>query len=208
MFDEAYDRARAMVAQRGLGDSTVQSKIALYVIGAKTANIGFLSVLDQIPAGSGPGGGASQHFIHDQFYREMALLTEFQKAFQWTLNPWVYYQSGIVLAPITTAFAALGGPSASLMGGTHFYSGLALGHALLSSLRLTPILPPNPDPLDRRVIAISRLDSENGPMIQTQIHLLRNCVPELDEHAKETLIEQQRQPVLKSFGQFLEWLAE
>lgn len=208
MFDDAYDRARATVTRRGLDDTVVQSKIALYVIGAKSANLSFLSVLDQLPAGLDPGGSASQHFIHDQLYREMALVTEFQKAFQWTLDPRIYYQSGVVLAPITLAFAALGGISASLLGGANFYSGLALGHAILSYLRLTPILPANPDPLDRRVIAISRVDAENGPMIQTQIRLLKTCVPELGEPAKEDLIERQRQAVLKSFGQFLEWLAE
>jgi hypothetical protein len=208
MFDEAYDRARETVTRRSLDDPAVQSKIALYVIGAKTANISFLSVLDQLPVRSTPGSAASQHFIHDQLFRETALMTEFHQTFQWTLDPWIYYQSGIVLAPITMTFAALGGPSASLLGSTNFYRGLALGHAILSSLRLTPILPANPDLLDRRVIAINRLDSENGPMIQTQIHLLRNCVPELDENAKETLIQQQRQAVIQSFSQFLDWLAE
>jgi hypothetical protein len=88
------------------------------------------------------------------------------------------------------------------------YAALALGHALLGRVRLTPAIPENVDDLDPFVTALRRIEQENGRMIQTQIRLLKDAAIPLDVSERECIVAEQQSAVDSVFLKFLDWLGD
>jgi hypothetical protein len=87
------------------------------------------------------------------------------------------------------------------------YRGISLGHAQLARIRLNAVIPDDADPLDPFVVALRRIEQENGRMLQTQIRLLKNIGTEIPIEEREALVEQDQELVDGVFSQFLTWLA-
>ena len=83
---------------------------------------------------------------------------------------------------------------------------LAFGHALLARVRLAPVMPAAVDELDPFVVALRRIEQENGRMIQAQIRLLKDGASPLPVEERTRLIEDEQSVVDGAFGRFLESL--
>ena len=105
------------------------------------------------------------------------------------------------LWPILLPPGPLGDPQARLRG-------LALGHALLARIRLSPIIPADADEMAPYVAALRRLDQENGRQIQTQIRLLKDVPTGIDPALCEAMVQEAQSVVDAAFGRLLEILGE
>jgi hypothetical protein len=57
------------------------------------------------------------------------------------------------------------------------------------------------------VVALQRIEQENGRMLQTQIRLLKEACTELPVERREAVVEEKSQLVEAAFARFLAWLA-
>ena len=194
-----YDRARAVVAARGF-DADLQTRVALF-LGATTAiNAAILA-----PAQFAPKAATSLPFVHGQYVRELEFGALLARVTSWSANPVLYAEGAFLTSSLWGEFARLG-PQAALPGAGGF-ADLALGHALLGRVRLTPILPDNVDELQPFVVALRRIEQENGRMIQTQIRLLKDASAGIAAEERERVVAQQQEAVDAIFRRFLRWIA-
>lgn len=61
---------------------------------------------------------------------------------------------------------------------------------------------------ENAVVAMRRIEQENGRMIQAQIRLLKDVPSPLSIEQRERLIEAEQATVNAAFGRFLEWLGK
>lgn len=221
MLPTQADKATAHLAEYGLR-TREKTKISLFLLGAKGLNVAFLSGVEMRPFRS-----AADEWLHSQYYRELELIGLLQRVTNWSPDPGIYMQATSLNASLCSiamsvpawpmAMTSLNaGVWASSMGASAWplatqnpemiYSGLALGHAILSEIRLTPILPTDLPRDDIYVSAIERVESEAGRMIQVQIRLLKDAPIALSRERKEQIIEEKRKAVANAYGTFLDWL--
>jgi hypothetical protein len=199
---EAYDAARSAIEKTGF-TPVVKTKITLFLLAAKNTNAQFLGAVEFQPF-----VGVAQQMLHTQFFHEMESVVLLNKVTQWAFDPQLYTEATRITAPIWGDFwTTLGfqGPGGDLQ---NYYRGLALGHALLSQVRLTPIIPADTYEADPYVIALRSIEQDNARRIQTQIHLLRAVSPQLPGQNGEALVEEKQEMVKGVFLQFLEWLGK
>lgn len=200
---ETYDAVRDVIAQNGF-TSDMQTKISLLLTAAKNANALFLGAVEFRPF-----LGLEQQFMHTQYFQEMESLLLLTKVTRWSSDPRIYTDALKYSAPIWAEWRAISGPfGVGHLNPLGFYQGLALGHAMLSQLRLTPIIPADAAQADPYVIALRRIEQDNARMMQTQIALLRNTSPDISPDEREALIEEKQEIVRQTFLKFLNWLAE
>ena len=200
---ETYDAVRDVIAQKGF-TSEMQTKISLLLTAAKNANALFLGAVEFRPF-----LGLEQQFLHTQYFQEMESLLLITKVTRWSSDPRLYTDALNFTAPIWAEWRAISGPfGIGHLNPLNFYQGLALGHAMLSQIRLTPIIPSDADPADPYVIALRRVEQDNARMIQTQIALLRTISPDISPDEREALIEAKQEIVRQTFLKFLNWLVE
>lgn len=198
---ELYDQARDRIAQSGFTPA-IQAKIALLLIAAKSGNLMFQSQLQLVQK-----LGLAQQFIITQSAREMEALALLRSTVQWSADARPVFESIPILAPLTMAWSQVLMPPGPLFSPRAAYRGITLGHAQLSRIRLSPIIPEKTDPLAPFVVALQRMEQEDGRMLQTQIRLLQNLGTDIPVAEREALIEQDQELVSGVFDRFLAWLA-
>lgn len=202
MIDAAlYDKARDRIAAQGFTPE-LQTKISLVVSAAKTGNLGFQGVMQWLP-----GTGVVQQFLISQQAREAEALALLTRTTQWTMEPELVMQAGHIAEPLVQAWGQIMLPPGPLFSPAAAYQGISLGHAQLARMRLLPLIPDNVDELDPFVVLLTRLEQENGRMLQTQIRLLKSVGGDIPLEEREALIEKDQELVDGVFSKFLEWLA-
>src|SRR5574338_306641 len=177
MIDAAlYDKARDRIAAQGFTPE-LQTKISLVVSAAKTGNLSFQGVMQWLP-----GGGVVQQFLISQQAREAEVLTLLTRTTQWVMEPELAVEAGRISAPLILAWSQIMLPPGPLFSLMAAYRGISLGHAQLARMRLLPLIPESVDQLDPFVVLLTRIEQENGRMLQTQIRLLKT---RSEEHTSE-----------------------
>jgi len=200
---EAYDAARNAIQKTGFTPE-IQTKISLFLTAAKNTNALFLGAVELQPF-----AGVAHQFLHTQYFHEMEAIVLLTKVTQWASNPRIYAEAIRITAPIWNDNRMVPGFSGTNSDDpSSFYRGLALGHALLSQVRLTPIIPADQDETNAYVVALRSIEQDNARMIQTQINLLRAVSPKLPKEDGEALVEEKQEIVKAAFIQFLEWLGK
>lgn len=199
---EIYDAARDAIEQTGF-TPIVQTKISMLLTAAKNVNALFLGAVEFRPF-----VGLEQQFLHTQYFQEMESVLLLAKVTRWVSDPRVYREAMQYTSPIWKEWQDITGPFCLGHLNPHgFYQGLALGHAMLSQIRVTPIVPSNVDEADPYVMALRRIEQDNARMLQTQIMLLRCAASDMAAEQRETIIEEKQEAVRKTFVNFLNWLA-
>lgn len=200
---ELYDIARDALRKTGITPEA-QTKISLLIMTAKNINALFLGAVEFMPF-----AGPEQQLLHAQYFQEMESILLLSKVTRWTTDPQIYMESMPILAPIWNEWRSRCGLSGiSALDPRGFYQGLALGHALLSKIRMVPVIPPDIGVADPYAMALHRIEQDNGRMIQSQIALLRTTAPAMAEDERDSLIEEKQELVNAAFDKFLEWLAK
>ena len=204
MIDSAlYDAVRERLAATGFSPDN-QTRLSLLLMAAKQGNAAF-------NAGSAwlPMQHPAQQFLLSQSFRETEALTLLQRVTKWSRNPACYVEAARLLAPLHIAWAGLLLSGAALgTARTAYFRGIALGHATLSRIRLTPLMPAGLDPLDPFGVAMMRIEQENGRLLQTQIRLLKHLGQQMPLDQRETLIDAMHTQVDAVFTNYLKWLAQ
>ncbi len=200
VMPELYDRARAAIRAQGF-DSNTQTKIALFVGAAKSVNAAILAAAELQPQIT-----VAYPFIHGQYFRELEFASLLARVTRWSANPAVYADSAPLVAPLWREWWRIHVPVGPAFDAGAAYAALALGHALLARVRLAPVIAEGADELDPFVVALRRIEQENGRMIQAQIRLLKDATSPLAMAERERLIETEQAAVDGAFSHFLEWL--
>jgi hypothetical protein len=196
-----YDRARSALEQRGF-DPDTQTMIASFVGAAKNINAAILAANEFQPQIT-----VAYPFIHGQYFRELEFTTLLARVTRWSTSPSVYADAAMFVAPLWQEWWRIQAPPGPAFYAAAAYAALALGHALLARVRLTPILGNGIGELEPFVVAIRRIEQENGRMIQAQIRLLKDSASPLGLVERERMIDAEQAIVDAAFGRFLEWLA-
>jgi hypothetical protein len=203
MTPELFDAARRRIERSGF-DADTETKITLFLNAAKTANATFLGAAQLLPVGD-----LVMQFLQAQHFREMEFVALLTRVTRWTANPLLYAASGPLVAPLWAHWWRAG-PGALLPPPPteQLYAGLAFGHALLAHVRLTPVIPAGTDAADAYVVALQRIEQENGRMLQTQIRLLKEACTDLPLERREAIVGEKSGLVDGAFTRFVAWLAE
>ncbi len=200
MNPEAYDIARTVIERLGFSPP-IQTKLSLFLCAAKNTNALFLAAAEMQPFTT-----VAHQFLHAQYFQEVEAVVLLAKVTRWVADPSLYARAAAVTAPIWADWVPLV-PGWSLES-RGFYRGLALGHALLSGIRLTPIIPAGADEGDPFVVALRRIEQDNARMLQTQIRLLKTAAHDLSLDERERVIEEKQEAVDRSFANLLAWIAQ
>ena len=202
MIDPAlYDQARDRIAASGFTPE-IQTKITLFLCTAKNGNLMFHSSVQWMQ-----NLNVVQQFILSQSSRELEAVTLLSRTAQWATDPTLAVEASRIAAPLMLAWGQIMLPPGPMLNPQAAYRGISLGHAQLARIRLLPVIPEHADPLDPFVVALNRIETENGRMLQTQIRLLKNIGTEIPIEEREALVEQDQELVDGVFSQFLTWLA-
>lgn len=202
MIDAAlYDRARERIATLGFTPE-IQTKLTLLICAAKNGNLMFHAGVQWMPQLN-----LVQQFVLTQYARELEAVTLLSKTARWSPSPLLAIKAGRIAAPLTLAWAQLMLPPGPMLDPQAAYRGISLGHAQLARIRLLPVIPDDADPLDPFVVALQRIEQENGRMLQTQIRLLKSVGTEIPIEQREALVGKDQELVDGVFSRFLEWLA-
>lgn len=199
---ELYDQARDRLAAQGFTPE-LQTKIALVLTAAKNGNLAFNAGMQWLPS-----LGLAQQFLISQASRELEAITLLARTTQWSGNPGLAIEACRITAPLVRAWAQVMRPPSPLWSSTAAYAGMSLGHAQFARIRLAPIVPDNADPFHPFVMALARIEQENGRMLQTQIRLLKAVGGEVPLTEREALIEADQAIVDGVMVECLRWLAQ
>jgi len=202
MIDPAlYDKARDIIAAQGFTPD-IQSKISLVVCAAKNGNLLFQSQAQWLPK-----LGVVEQFFISQTSRELEAVTLLMRTTRWSTNTALTVEAQRIVAPLLAAWGKVMQFPGPLFNPPAIYRGISLGHAQLARIRLTPIIPEQADPLAPFVMALQRIEQENGRMLQTQIRLLKNMGTNLPLDEREALIEEDQELVDAVISELLNWIA-
>lgn len=202
MIDPAlYDQARDRIAAGGFTPE-IQTKITLFLCSAKNGNLMFHSSVQWMQ-----NLNVVQQFILSQYSRELEAVTLLSRTAQWSTDPTLAIETSRIVTPLMLAWGQIMLPPGPMLNPQAAYRGISLGHAQLARIRLLPVIPEHADPLDPFVVALNRIEMENGRMLQTQIRLLKNIGTAIPIEEREALVEQDQELVDGVFSQFLTWLA-
>ena len=196
-----FDRARDAIAASGF-DSDTQTRIALFVGATKSLHATLLAAAELLPATS-----VAYPFMHGQYFREAEFATLLARITRWSANPLIYWQATALIAPLWQEWWQIQGRHGTVLDPRAAYRGLAFGHALLARVRLAPVMPAGTDELDPFVVALRRIEQENGRMIQAQIRVLKDLPVEMALAERERIVEDEQIVVDQAFGRFLESLS-
>ena len=157
MIDPAlYDCARDRIAATGFTPD-IQSKIALVLSAAKNGNLMFHANLQWMP-----NLGVVQQFFISQAAHELEAVTLLACTTKWSADPALAMEANRIVAPLLSAWGQIMLPPGPVVNPQAAYRGISLGHAQLARIRLLPVIPENADPLDPFVVALGRIEQENG----------------------------------------------
>jgi hypothetical protein len=126
---------------------------------------------------------------------------------RWTPDPFVYLEAAQLAAPLYAECARVGFAGWPMSGEGQGLEAMALGHALLATVRLTPILPETDAAQTPFAVALLRIEQENGRLLQTQIRLLKDGFGKTSPQDRETAIARKAKLVEAAFARFLTSLA-
>ncbi len=200
MHLDAYDRIRTRIEKSGFTPE-IQTRITLFLCASKAVNIPFLTL-----AGLAPAGNLVWQALNTQLFRESEAMTLVARSTQWSLDPLIYYQGAQLAQPLYQE-AARSGFSGWSGGAGSSLDALAYGHALLATVRLTPIIPQGEVAMTPYPVALMRIEQENGRLLQTQIRLLKDGPGPMSLADRESLIAEKIAVVESAFSAFLSSLA-
>lgn len=196
-----YDQARDHIAAAGFTPA-VQTKISVLLCAAKNGNLLFHAAMQWAP-----NLGAAQQYLVSQSMRELEAVTLLNRSTQWSQDPGLLMHGSRIVAPLAMAWNQVMTPPGPIFDPRAAYRGISLGHAQLSRLRLLPVIPEQDYALAPFVLALQRIEQENGRMLQTQIRLLKSIGTDRPIEEREALLEQDQELVDRVFNEFLAWLA-
>jgi hypothetical protein len=199
---ETFNSARAAIARSGFSPE-IETRLALFIAAAKSANAMMLAPIVRQPMAT-----LAHQFLHAQYCQELQAVGLLARVTRWAPQPMIYARNASIVAPVWKTMG-----SAELLnafGGDvrAFYGILALGHALLSTIRLTPILPADVDETQPFVVALRGVERDNARQQQTQLRLLKIVAPELASAERDRIIETKMEIIAGVFSDFLEWICE
>lgn len=197
-----YDQARDRIAAVGF-DPDIQTKITLLLTTAKNGNLAFHSGVLWMT-----NLDVMQQFALSQYSRELEAVTLLTRTVRWSADPTVFLRGTRIMAPLAIAWGQIMLPPGPLLNPDAALRGVSLGHAQFARIRLAAVIPDAVDPLHPFVVALRRIEQENGRMLQTQIRLLKHMATDLPLPVRESRVEQDQQLVDSVFSDFLGWLAE
>ncbi|MCH8506630.1 MAG: hypothetical protein LAT50_20270 [Ectothiorhodospiraceae bacterium] len=197
-YDQQRRRLHKCFSQDGLVGADDQTRITLFIQSLKAINSGILAKLEFQPLDWAPW-----KFLHTQYYRELEMATLMGRATSWSTNPVVYLEASNLNLGLWNRTQAWDYLQAPLAADERFYRYLAMSHALLSVVRLIPLLPPSM-PLDTPFLqALHDVEEENGRQIQLQIRLLKELDMGMDRKQREALVEEEGERVEASYLELL-----
>ncbi len=201
MTPELFDAARTRLATAGF-NAEMQTRISVFLGAAKSINAVLLG-----EAALQPITDVSQEFIHSQVFREVEAASLLARVTRWSMLWPVYAEAMRLSAPLWAELARCRGLAGPAMDQRAAFNGLALGHALLSRVRVTPIIPQRVDELDPYVAALRRIEADSGRLIQLQVRLLQHAAKSNVVDDAEAIVEHEQQYVDDAFSAFLVSLA-
>lgn len=176
-----------------------QTLIALFLQATKTTNVTALAKIIMVPLEWLPF-----RCMHEQYFRELEMISLLTKATSWSMNPQVYAkatQLNLKLMQITAVVGFLGGAKKieSKTVEESFYEYLALSHAFMSQIRIVPLLPAAKKVDSPFLSALNEIEINNGRMIQTQIRLLKDLPTALSLEQREAIIKRNSEFVREAF---------
>lgn len=189
MKPELYDAARARIEASGFTPE-IQTRIALFLGAAKACNLPWLAL-----AGSGPADNLAWQAMTSQLFRETEAMTLLARVTQWAPDPMLYWGNAQLTAPLIVQ-EPVGFDRVA-------FEALALGHALLATVRLLPLLPTDERALEPFPMALARIEQENGRLVQTQIRLIKDGFPEVPVSEREEVLDRRASLVRDVFERFL-----
>ena len=198
---ELFDQARDRIAKRGFTPA-IQAKVALVLTAAKSGNLAFHAVMQWVPA-----LGLAQQFVITQAARELEAITLLARSTHWGAAAPLAAQAWRMTAPLAAAWGRVMQAPGPLFSPSAVYAGLSLGHAQFARIRLAPIVPEDAGPPTPFVMALARIEQENGRMLQTQIRLLKALAGDVPAEEREALLEADQALVDGVMTEFLRWLA-
>ncbi len=221
MHLDQYDRIRAKIATHGFTPE-IETRIAIFMAASKAVNLPFLSLASAAPgmpfgwaalgprapsAEVGATGAIAWQALNTQLFHESEALTLLLRVTRWAPDPLVYAQSLPLVAPLYAESMRVGFKGLPRPGDAIGIEALALGHALLATIRLTPILPDGPTGQTPFAVALMRIEQENGRLVQTQIRMLKDGYASIPVEDREAIIAHKAALVEHAFGRFLDALA-
>ena len=200
---EVQEKTATYLKKRGLGEIE-QTKITLFLQSTKLANsliipkIEFQSIDWQ-----------SYKFFNQQMYKNMQSSYLLAKATKWTNDYMVYARYGRIGVSFwdqADIWRYIESNFTSDENGVRLYEFLAFSHALLSEIRITPIVVDLP--LDNYIGLLYEIEEDNGRQIQLQVRLLKGMDVPLSLDEKEDISLAERIKVGEVYKRFLDFLCE
>src|ERR1035437_558212 len=113
-----------------------QTLIALFLQSLKTSNAAVASKIIAAKMEWLPF-----RFIHEQYFKEMELISLLAKSTEWSMNPQVYAEAGALNLKLMQKTKIAQYMMGQFADETDFYEYLALSHAMMSQIRFIPLLP-------------------------------------------------------------------
>lgn len=178
-----------------------QTRLASFVILAHQTNARLLQGVELMPFQS-----AWHEAFHRQYWREIELIQLLLRATAWTPElggaaramRWQSFWSGQVLEVTGQVFTA--GPERAAL------TALALGHAVHSVMRLSPLLPEGAAADDAFVAALRRVDEESDRIVEAQASFLAGSPLAGDPAVVEAALADKRAAVDGLWQEFLQGL--
>ena len=176
-----------------------QTLIALFLQAIKMSNVAALSKIILVPLEWLPF-----RCMHEQYFRELEMISLLTKATSWSMNPQVYAQA----TQLNLKFMQKTGiadflPSAKKIESKtpeeSFYEYLALSHAVMSQIRIVPLYPAAKKVDAPFLNVLNEIEVNNGRMIQTQIRLLKDMPTALSLEQREAIIKRNSEIVSEVF---------
>lgn len=199
---EQYDRIRARIAAEGFTPD-LQTRITLFICASKVVNMPFLAMASAAPADT-----LLWQATNSQLFRESEAMALLLRVTRWAMGPQAYMHSAQLAAPLyaeATRAGFAGWPMTAERAGL---DAMAFGHALLATIRLTPIIPQTTMAPAPYAVALMRIEQENGRLLQTQIRMLKDGFAAVPVERREATIAHKAEIVEAAFDAFLSSLAD
>jgi hypothetical protein len=202
MDPELFDGARARIESTGFSED-VQTLVSLFVCTAKGINAALLGEVAAVPIQH-----AAQEFLHSQLFRETEAATLLGRVTKWSANLPVYGVAAQFTSAMWAEFARCRGVLGPALDRRAAFNGLAFGHALLARIRLAPVIPDGVDEMDPFVVALRRIEADNGRLLQLQLRLLQHAADTRTIADADDVVEREQHFVDDLFADFLRALAQ
>jgi hypothetical protein len=184
-------------------DRNEQTLIALFLQSLKMANATvaskvMLARMEWVPF----------RFIHEQYYKEMELISLLAKSTEWVMNPQISSQATALNLKFMQKSKIAQYTMGQFLNEIDFYDYLALSHAMMSQIRFIPLLPSSKVLETPFLCALNEIEVNNGRLIQTQIRLLKDIEVGLTMEQKEEIVDRNAALMNELFSDLLNMLFE